>query len=104
MCTAHGLHKGSRHGAGNLADVVLANNRFDAIAPPGWLGEPVRLRWPPAGGRAQRLVLEDLVDRGNAHHHDPERLATAILAEWDREGGRRRRPRDARDTRMARGA
>jgi len=93
-----------RHGAGDLADVVLANNRFDAAAPQGWLGEPVRLRWPPAGGRAQRLVLEDLVDRGNAHHHDPEHLATAILAAWDREGGRRRRPRDTRDSRVARGA
>ena len=51
-----------RHGAGRLPDVVLGNNRFNAAAPHGWVGEPVRLRWPPAGGQAPRLVLDDLVD------------------------------------------
>ena len=42
-----------RHGAGHLPDIVLANNRFDAHAPTGWLGQPVT---PPlAAGRRPRL-------------------------------------------------
>jgi uncharacterized cofD-like protein len=88
----------SRHGAAALVDVVLANNRFDAVAPPGWLGQPVRLRWPPAaaGGEVPRLVLDDLVLPGNAHHHDPARLAAAIIGAWEREGGHRRRSGAAR--------
>ena len=94
----------ARHGAGHLPDVVLANNRFDALAPAGWLGEPVRLRWPPAdrtATSAPRLVLDDLVDPTNAHHHDPARLAGVILAVWATEGGHRRRSGLARDRRTA---
>ena len=87
-----------RHGAAGLPDIVLANNRFNASPPAGWLGEPVRLRWPPAcaatGG--PRLVLDDLVDPVNAHRHDPARLAGAIIGIWEREGGHRRRPGAAR--------
>jgi uncharacterized cofD-like protein len=91
----------ARHDAAHLADIVLANNRFNANAPAGWLGEPVRLRWPPARSRAPRLVLDDLVDPANAHHHDPERLAAAIIGAWEREGGHHRRPSDARADRTA---
>jgi uncharacterized cofD-like protein len=95
----------ARHGAAHLPDVVLANNRFDASPPARWAGEPVRLRWPPAsaepGHPVTRLVLDDLVDPVNAHHHDPERLAAAVMRVWDREGGRRRRPSAARAERSA---
>ena len=88
----------ARHGFGHLSDIVLANNRFDAAEPDAWLGEPVRLRWPPASARSggPRLVLDDVVDPENAHHHDPLRLAAAVLGVWAREGGRRRRPGVAR--------
>jgi hypothetical protein len=41
-------------------------------------------------------VLDDVVDPENAHHHDPLRLAAAIVGVWAREGGRRRRPSAAR--------
>ena len=87
-----------RHGAAHLPDVVLANNRLDARAPEGWLGEPVRLRWPPAvaASGGPRLVLDDIVDPVNAHHHDPERLARAVIGVWEREGGHRRRQGMAR--------
>lgn len=91
----------ARHGAAHLPDLVLANNRFDAAPPDGWAGEAVRLRWPPADQTGARLVLDDLVDETNPRHHDPERLATAILRAWDREGGRRRRPAAARVERTA---
>lgn len=79
------------HGVGDLVDVVVANSRLDAIPPEGWLGEPVRLRWPPAGGQPPRLVLDDVVDAANAHRHDPARLATAVIGAWERERGHRRR-------------
>jgi uncharacterized cofD-like protein len=85
-----------RHAAAHLVDVVLANNKFDARTPSGYPGQPVRLRWPPAGIRAPKLVLDDVVDPDNAHHHDPARLATAIIRVWDREGGSRRRGAVAR--------
>ena len=88
-----------RHGAGHLPDVVLANNRLDADPPAGWRGEAVRLRWPPDGldgADGPRLVLDDVVDPGHAHRHDPARLAAAIMRVWERERGHRRRPAAAR--------
>ena len=91
----------ARHGAGHLPDLVLANNRFDAEAPEGWVGEPVRLRWPPAAMPVPRLVLDDLVNPANAHHHAPDRLAAAIMTAWEREGGHRRRPSASRFERTA---
>ncbi len=90
-----------RHGLGGLPDVVLGNNRFNAQPPGGWTAEPVRLRWPPAGRHVPRLVLDDLVDPHNAHHHDPARLAAAVIHVWEREGGHRRRPAVARPGRTA---
>lgn len=89
------------HDAAHLPDVVLANNRFDAVAPEGWAAGPVRLRWPPGPHTRARLVLDDVVDPANARRHDPERLAASIIRAWDREGGRRRRPAAARVERSA---
>jgi uncharacterized cofD-like protein len=90
-----------RHGAGRLVDTVMANNRFDATRPPGWRATPVSLRWPPAVDHPPRLILDDMVDPANAHHHDPTRLAAAIIAAWEREGGHRRRPGEAHVDRTA---
>lgn len=89
------------HGAARLPHIVLANNRLDARAPVGWAAAPVGLRWPPAGSSPPRLILEDVVDPANAHHHDPGRLAAAIVDAWEREGGHRRRPSEARVDRTA---
>jgi uncharacterized cofD-like protein len=78
------------HTSPGIVDVVLANNRFSARVPEAWTAEPVRLRWPPAGAPAPRLVLDDIVNPDNAHHHDPERLAASLYRLLDREGSRRR--------------
>jgi uncharacterized cofD-like protein len=81
------------HTAPGLIDVVLANNTFSARVPTNWQAEAVRLRWPPGDAGAPgapRLVLDDVVDPDNAHHHDPERLAASVLRVLDREGQRRR--------------
>jgi hypothetical protein len=41
-------------------------------------------------------VLDDVVDPDNAHHHDPARLAAAIMRVIEREGGISRRRNVAR--------
>jgi uncharacterized cofD-like protein len=94
------------HTSPELIDVVLANNHvvprrtLSVAAMPGGtgaavtaLGAPtaVNLRWPPAFVPAPRLVLDDVVNPDNAHHHDPARLATSIIGALDREVGIRRR-------------
>jgi uncharacterized cofD-like protein len=73
-----------------IVDVVLANNQFGARVPADWKAESVRLRWPPAVARPPRLVLDDIVAPGNAHHHDSAHLAAALLRLLEREGGRQR--------------
>jgi uncharacterized cofD-like protein len=79
------------HTGDGLIDAVLANNAFAARTPPDWPAEPVRLRWPPEVERIPRLVLDDVVDPDNAHHHDPTRLAAAVLRTLEREPHARRR-------------
>jgi uncharacterized cofD-like protein len=82
-----------RHTGGGAFDIVIADNGAGGAAPPsGWRAESVRLRWPPESERVPRLVLEDVVDHENAHHHDPERLAATIVRIVERESRRRRRP------------
>ncbi|HEV8281606.1 MAG TPA: gluconeogenesis factor YvcK family protein [Candidatus Limnocylindrales bacterium] len=80
------------HTASGIVDVVLANNRFDARIPTDWQAEAVRLHWPPAGmAEPPHLILDDVVDPENAHHHDPARLAAAVLKAAEAEAPRRRR-------------
>jgi uncharacterized cofD-like protein len=79
------------HTTQGIVDVVLANNRFDARIPTAWQAEAVRLHWPPAGmPEAPHLVLDEVVDLDNAHHHDATRLATAVLKAAEGEMPRRR--------------
>jgi uncharacterized cofD-like protein len=78
------------HTAPGLIDVVLANDRFDARVPEGWVAESVRLRWPPDVRPVPTLVTANVVDPVNAHRHDPARLATAVLRTAERELVRRR--------------
>jgi uncharacterized cofD-like protein len=78
------------HGVGDIVDVVVANSHL-AAGSDAELGVPVKLRWPPVGAsRRPRLVLDDVVDPANPHHHDPELLAAALLRLFGREAGSRR--------------
>ncbi|MEX2184217.1 MAG: gluconeogenesis factor YvcK family protein [Chloroflexota bacterium] len=80
------------HTAPGLVDLVLANDRFDARIPTDWSSETVRLRWPPTvPPPPPRLILDDVVDPDNAHHHDPARLASAVVRAFDGEMAVRRR-------------
>jgi uncharacterized cofD-like protein len=73
------------HTAPGLIDAVLANNAFGAQTPTDWRAERVQLRWPPDVLPVPRLILDDVVDPENAHHHDPSRLALAVLRTYERE-------------------
>jgi uncharacterized cofD-like protein len=85
-----------RHTAPGIVDVVLANG--EALLPAATPGEveQVRLRWPPAARQEPRLVIEDVVDPGDPHHHDPVRLAAAVMRLADGAGASRRRSTVAR--------
>jgi uncharacterized cofD-like protein len=78
------------HTAPGIVDAVLANNDFHARIPSDWGAEAVRLRWPPDGAEVPRLILDDIVDPDNAHHHDPARLAASLVRLLEAERGRRR--------------
>jgi uncharacterized cofD-like protein len=85
------------HVGDGMVDVVLANNDFGARVPAGYPAEPVKLSWPPAALAAPpRLVLDEVVDPANGHHHDPARLATAVLRLYDREARSHRRSTSVR--------
>jgi uncharacterized cofD-like protein len=85
------------HAGSGLLDAVLANSHFGARVPSGYPAEPVRLRWPPAAmATPPRLILDDVVDPDNGHHHDPARLAAAVLRLYERESGSSRRSGVAR--------
>jgi uncharacterized cofD-like protein len=89
-----------RHVGQDMLDVVLANNGLDARRPGGYEARPVKLRWPPVRALGEtatpRLVLEDVVDPENAHHHDSARLAAALIRIYEREAFGRRRSRVSR--------
>jgi uncharacterized cofD-like protein len=82
-----------RHTTPGLVDVVLANDRLDLA---GWGTAPVALRWPPAIDPVPHLATDAVVDPDGPHHHDPERLAEAILRACEREAATIRRERVAR--------
>jgi hypothetical protein len=88
---AHHLEALTAHTGAGIVDTVIANNTFAARTPPDWPAEPVRLRWPPDLRPLPRLVLDDVVDPDNAHHHDPGRLAAAVVRTFEREPRVRRR-------------
>ena len=84
------------HAGTGIVDAVLANNDFDALVPTDYPAEPVRLRWPPDLATPPKLILDEVVDPENAHHHDPARLASAVVGLYERESGARRRSAVAR--------
>ena len=90
------------HTSPDLVDIVLANNHAVArAAADPRLPPPVLLRWPPAGDPVPRLILDDVVDHDNTHHHDPHRLATAIIAALEDEIAARRRSSGRTSSRTA---
>jgi uncharacterized cofD-like protein len=76
------------HGVDGLLDLVLANDNLSATAPADYPAAPVRLGGLRASDRS-RVLLRDVVDDADAHHHDPQKLATAILQLYEEGAGAR---------------
>ena len=83
------------HTVPGLVDVVLANDEFGL---PGGPGQPpaVALRWPPKAEPVPHLATDSVASAADPHHHDPARLAAAILRACEREASAVRRERVAR--------
>jgi uncharacterized cofD-like protein len=82
------------HTSPGLIDIVLANDHvvlYPSGAGPTDPPNAVKLRWPPARVPAPRLIIDDVVDPDNAHHHQPANLAAAIIRAFEAEMGIRRR-------------
>ncbi|MEO8251944.1 MAG: gluconeogenesis factor YvcK family protein [Chloroflexota bacterium] len=67
------------HVGDGLFDYVLLNDNHDARRPEGWLGQPVQVDVRRLEELPITIVEEDLVDVTNAHHHDPAKLAAALM-------------------------
>ncbi len=80
-----------RHTSSGIVDIVLANHRTVAGPSGEAAGDAIRLRWPPDSDQPPRLVVDDLVDPDDPRHHDPARLAAAIIRIAERDGAIRRR-------------
>jgi uncharacterized cofD-like protein len=79
----------------DIVDLVIANDRFDGEDAP-WPSDAVKPRWPPAVAVVPHLVTDAVASLDEPHHHDPDRLAAAILRGIEREGPAVRRERVAR--------
>jgi uncharacterized cofD-like protein len=88
------------HTQPDLIDLVVANDRFGDAADAGdeaaWPDDAVHPRWPPAVEVPPHLSTDAVASALDPHHHDPERLAEAILRAVEREGPHLRRSRVAR--------
>jgi uncharacterized cofD-like protein len=83
------------HTQPDLVDLVIANDRFDGEDAP-WPIDGVEPRWPPGVDPAPHLATDAVASLEDPHHHDPGRLAVAILRAIEREGPAVRRERTAR--------
>jgi uncharacterized cofD-like protein len=86
------------HTQPDLIDLVLANDRFgdDEAGDDAWPPDAVAPRWPPAVDPVPHLATDAVASADDPHHHDPERLAAAILRVYERDGSTMRRERVAR--------
>jgi uncharacterized cofD-like protein len=80
------------HTQPDIVDLVIANDRFDGEDAP-WPADAVQPRWPPAVEPVPHLVTDGVASLDEPHHHDPDRLAAAILRAIEREGAAVRRER-----------
>ena len=83
------------HTQPDLIDLVLANDRFNGEDKP-WPADAVLPRWPPAVDQVPHLATDAVASLEDPHHHDPARLAAAILRAIERDGPEIRRERSAR--------
>jgi uncharacterized cofD-like protein len=67
------------HVGDDLIDYVVVNRSTDARRPEGWRARPVAVDVRRLEELPVVVVEEDVVDRANAHRHDPAKLAAALM-------------------------
>ncbi|HEX7171930.1 MAG TPA: gluconeogenesis factor YvcK family protein [Candidatus Limnocylindria bacterium] len=67
------------HVGDDLIDYVIVNRSTDARHPAGWRARPVEVDVRKLEELPVVIVEEDVVDPGNAHRHDPAKLAAALM-------------------------
>jgi uncharacterized cofD-like protein len=67
------------HVGSDLVDYVIVNRSMEARRPEGWLAQPVEVDVRRLEELPVVIVEEDVVDPGNAHRHDPAKLAAALM-------------------------
>jgi uncharacterized cofD-like protein len=67
------------HVGEDLVDYVILNRNTDARRPQGWRAEPVEVDVRRLEELPVVIVEEDVIDPGNAHRHDPAKLAAALM-------------------------
>jgi uncharacterized cofD-like protein len=85
----------NEHVGEGLFDYVLLNDNHDARRPEGWLGQPVQVDVRRLETFDVTIIEEDLVDVTNAHHHDPAKLAAALMRIQQQDRAERPRQRRA---------
>jgi hypothetical protein len=60
-----------------LFDYVLANDNVQGPLPEAWHSQPVSIDRQVVDGA--RVITADVVSEKNRYHHDPEKLASAIM-------------------------
>jgi uncharacterized cofD-like protein len=80
-----------------LIDYVLINDNRRARHPLNWEAEPVELDVRRLEELPVVVIEEDLVDLANAHRHDPNKLAAALMRLQQED--RNERPRQRRFSR-----
>ncbi|MET1232110.1 MAG: gluconeogenesis factor YvcK family protein [Candidatus Limnocylindrales bacterium] len=68
------------HVGDGVVDAVVANDDLTARAPRDWPARAIAPVLPAAWQQRVRFVTAPVVDPDNAHRHDPQRLAGAIMA------------------------
>jgi uncharacterized cofD-like protein len=71
------------HDLGGVIDGLLVNNNFTARQPANYPAAPVKIDLPLNARTGPTIIARDVVDDDNAHHHDPRKLAAAILEVYD---------------------
>ncbi|HEX6140031.1 MAG TPA: gluconeogenesis factor YvcK family protein, partial [Candidatus Limnocylindria bacterium] len=84
------------HVGDDLVDYALVNGNRAARRPEGWLGQPVEVDARRLEELPVTVIEEDLVDDGNAHRHDPAKLAAALMRLQQEERTERLRQRRVR--------
>jgi uncharacterized cofD-like protein len=67
----------SKHIGPNLFDCVLANSNVAGPLPEAWQSEPVRVDNTAVDGA--KVFAADVISEKNRYHHDPQKLAAAIM-------------------------